>query len=305
MRRERGVALLLAMLVLALSAMLATRLLEDGQRRYQQQRARALQQQAWQLALGVERWASRLLVEDARRNQHDSLAEDWARPVVNLQVEGGTLSGRLQDLSGRFNLNNLLGRDGRPDPLWLERYRRLLARLGLSSSLADSLLDWLDADSQPRPSGAEDGLYLGRGYRARNGRIQALAELSRVAGYTPEVLQRLRPHVAALPPGRTLNVNTATAPVLQAVIPELGADLAAGLQREGEQGFDSLEAFVSRLRAQGIVLQQGLGLGVRSQDFLLRVRLQQEERQLALRMHLHREGQRIQVLSRETDADDH
>ena len=243
-----------------------------------------------------------MLLEDSRRNAHDSLAEDWARPVVGLQVGQGRLSGRLIDLNGRLNLNDLLDGQGAVDPLQRARFRRLLALLDLPQDLSESLLDWLDADSRPRAGGGEDGTYAGLGYRTANAPLQALAELSRVRGYTPEVVQRLRPHVAVLPRGRPLNVNTASAEVLRAVVPQLGADLAASLQQEMAQGgFPALADFIRRLQELGVPPDDSRGLGVRSHDFLLRVWMAHESRRLGVRIHLHREGGRIRVLSRQTD----
>lgn len=86
---------------------------------------------------------------------------------------------------GKLNLNSLA--------LDLEQAlvsRKRLLALGMSSVMADSLLDWLDEDDLPREFGAEDDWYLAsnRNYTPRQGRIPRLTELLLIRGFTPDVL---------------------------------------------------------------------------------------------------------------------
>src|SRR5207249_7652640 len=57
----------------------------------------------------------------------------------------------------------------------------------MSEDVADSILDWIDADDDPRPLGAETPYYLSlpNSYIARNGPMKSIAELELVAGVDP------------------------------------------------------------------------------------------------------------------------
>ena len=77
------------------------------------------QQQARLYTLGAEQWSIALLKRDLRSDLEnnervDTLEEDWATIPPSLPVEGGFVSGRIEDLQGRFNLNNLLKVNKRP-----------------------------------------------------------------------------------------------------------------------------------------------------------------------------------------------
>ena len=67
---------------------------------------------------------------------------------------------------------------------------RLMALPGMTEEVADSILDWIDEDDQPRPYGAEESYYtdLTPAYEPRNGPLQSLDELLMVKGVTPELL---------------------------------------------------------------------------------------------------------------------
>jgi general secretion pathway protein K len=68
-----------------------------------------------------------------------------------------------------------------------------------------------------------------------------------------------------------VNVNTATAPVLQAVVDELGPEGAAALRESAaEEPFDSLQAFLEHPLVRDADVEQS-GLAVRSRHFRVRV----------------------------------
>ena len=223
MRRMRGVALIIALVVVALATILAARI--GAQAALDQRRGTALltQQQAFQVALGAEAWAIEVLRDDADHSTQDSLDEAWATPVT-LPIDGGTLQGQLEDMQGRFNLNNLVKADGTRNDVAVEQFQRLLARLELEPKWASLMLDWIDADSvADGVDGAEDGFYTGQQppYRTSNRPITSTSELLALPGFGTERYRRLQPYVAALPPGTALNVCTAPGIVVDALAPGL------------------------------------------------------------------------------------
>jgi general secretion pathway protein K len=165
-------------------------------------------------------------------------------------VENGSLQGHIEDQQGKFNLNNLI-QDGKIDPYQLAHFQRLLATLNLAPALAESLADWIDEDSEPQPqAGAEDGYYLGlqSPYLAANRPLIDVAELALVRGYDSKVRARLRPFISALPFITPVNVNTASAEVLAAVIDELDLQGARALVvRRDRAYFRDYSEFLNQL----------------------------------------------------------
>ena len=147
--RQRGAAVILALLTVALVAGLAAAAVGDLGVAMDQVTGRHDQAQARQLARGAVDWARNVLAEDARGSTVDHLGEAWAVQVPPTPVEEGELAGDIREQSGRINLNNLVQADG-PDLGEMDQFLRLLAILGVGDSqaldLRAALLDWLDAE---------------------------------------------------------------------------------------------------------------------------------------------------------------
>ncbi len=224
MKRQRGVALIIALVVVALATVIATRIGADGARDQRRSATLLAQQQAFQVALGAEAWAAEVLRDDAERTRRDSLDEPWATPLPPLPVDGGSVQGGVEDLQGRFNLNNLLDADGTKNEAAFAQFRRLLELLQLEPKWASLVLDWIDGDTLADGiDGAEDGAYTGQTppYRAANRPISSTSELLALPGFGLARYRRLQPFVAALPIGTPVNVCTASAPVLVSLAPGL------------------------------------------------------------------------------------
>ncbi|HEU0224462.1 MAG TPA: type II secretion system minor pseudopilin GspK [Steroidobacteraceae bacterium] len=238
--RQRGVALITAIVLVAIATMIAVHLGTRASLDLRRTAGLLALEQGWHVALGAEAWASEVLREDREDSQTDHLAEPWAQPLPPLPVEGGEVRGALEDMQGRFNVNNLLTGAGEVDEATLARFERLLEQVGAQRRWARILADWLDRDTVPGfPEGAEDGTYLAQNppYRAANGPITSPTEMLALPGMTLEEFARIQPYVAALPVGTTINVCTAKAPLLAALI-EGGADFgdAEALQSNRRDG---------------------------------------------------------------------
>jgi general secretion pathway protein K len=219
-RRERGVALITAVLMVALATILAVNV---GFRGYLEQRRSmtlfALDQ-GYQVALGAEAWAADILRADKRDTKTDHAAEVWATPIPPLPIDGGELEGRLEDMQGRFNLNSLLREDGKVNEPAVAQLERILEALDLEARWARFIVDWIDTDTDPGfPDGAEDGVYTGQAppYRTANMPITRVSELLALPEFGLERYQRLAPYVAALPAGTPLNLCSASGIVIDAL----------------------------------------------------------------------------------------
>lgn len=238
--RQRGVALITAIVLVAIATVLAVRIGTHAALDLRRTAGLAAIDQAWQVAFGAEAWAAEVLRDDREDSETDHLAERWAQPLPPLPVDGGEVRGALQDMQGRFNLNNLITGAGTVHEASIERFERLLANLEADQRWARIMADWIDTDTVPGfPEGAEDGAYLSQNppYRSANGPVTTVSELMALPGMTLEEYQRIQPYVTALPVGTTINICTAAAPVLAALI-EGGTDFGdveslAGNRRDG------------------------------------------------------------------------
>lgn len=228
---QDGVALITALLITALVTVIAVAMASDQQLDIRRTANIMDTDRAYLFGLGVESWAKEILLRDAKNSQTDDLTEDWAQVLPPLSVEGATVSGHIVDMTGRFNLNDLVQHD-KADTVSINEFQRLLTAVGLNPDLAMAVVDWIDPDSQVRfPGGAEDAQYMNLTppYRAANRPMVSPSELLLVKGFDEKSYRKLAPYVSALPEPTQINVNTASAPVLMAVVPGLNEAEAKGI----------------------------------------------------------------------------
>jgi general secretion pathway protein K len=218
---QRGVAIILAVLIVALAASAAAFAAWQQGLWIRQTENRVNQAQAMAVVRAAIDFGRAVLARDASNQASaavDHLDEDWAKYSLAVPVEGGSVQGKITDQQSLYNINNLLTID--PNG---EIFKRLLKSLDLKPELADYARDWVDQDDQPQFPGAEDLDYLNakpEPYRAANQPIVDVDELYYVKGFDAEVMKKLRPFICALPIGgapTSINVNTAPKEVLAAV----------------------------------------------------------------------------------------
>jgi general secretion pathway protein K len=234
--QQRGVAIVLAMGVVALAAIAAAAIMVSQGTWARQAELSADHVQARAVLQAGADWARAVLADDRRMSNVDHLGEPWALRLPPMPVDNGEIAGRIEDQQGAFNVNNLVS-DGKVNLAQLAHFQRLLSTLGLPATLAYALVDWIDADSQPQPQGgAEDEYYLALDppYLAANRPLIDVAELALVRGFDDNVRARLRPYVTALPRFTAVNVNTAPPEVISAVVDglDLGGAQALVAQRD-------------------------------------------------------------------------
>jgi general secretion pathway protein K len=235
---QRGVAIVLAMGVVAMAAIAATTIMIAQSTWSRATELTADHVQAQLLIQAGADWSRALLGYDRRSNNVDHLGEPWAMRLPAMPVENGELTGYIDDQHSRFNVNNIV-KDGKINVAQLEIFKRLLAILKLPPALADTLADWVDADNETQPQGAEDAYYLAQDppYLAANRPLLDVDELALVRGFNENVRAKLRPFVTALPRFTAVNPNTATPEVLAAVIDGLGLDGARSMVGRRERAY--------------------------------------------------------------------
>lgn len=254
--RQRGTAIITALLVVLLAASVAAFLLAQ-QSRALTRTARATERaQAMLFAQPMLQWARSALFEFQKTNKSVDLTQRWAHPIGAQPIEGATATGFFRDEAGRFNVNNLVGEDGKRSDGDIEIFKRLLEILGLNPELGYALLDWIDKDDETTfPGGAENLAYLSlpQPYRAANQPLVLIEELYRVKGFDAATVAKLKPFITALPVRTRINVNTAPEEVLAAVFPNQKTALGDLLTRRMTQPFreiggkDGAKAFLKDL----------------------------------------------------------
>jgi general secretion pathway protein K len=252
-RRERGVALITAMLIVALATTLAIEVSFRQQLHIQRSGAMFELEQARLYGQAVETWAGIILREDREDGAIDHLGEDWSRQIAYLPIEEGALNASLEDLQGRFNINNLVN-GAEINAVALERFQRLLTLLELPPTIADAAIDWIDADTGlSGPGGAEDEYYsrLDPPYRTPNRPMRSIQELRLLRGMDEQAFRRLQPFVTALPDLTPININTAKPEVLASLSPRIKPEDTEGIQEiQKEDGYESVEVFLEQFEAQ-------------------------------------------------------
>jgi len=248
---SRGVALITAMLITALASMVAANLAWDNALDVRRTMVLLNHEQAVQVALGAESWVIGILHQDLEDSETDHLGEIWAIELPGLPIDGGEVTGNIEDLQGRFNVNNLIDDNGKVVPESLERFRRLLIALELDPRFAGIAADWIDSNIEASfPDGAEDPIYTGiiPPYRSANQSLTSASEFAALEGMTRESFNVLRPHITALPGRTNININTATGPVLQSLDENLSAaDIERLLAEREIAGFADIQSTFSSL----------------------------------------------------------
>lgn len=300
-RQQRGVALITAVLIVALVTTIAVAMASRQQLDIRRSANIFDGDQAWLAVLGGEDYARNVLAVDGKDTQVDSLDENWAQPV-QFPFEGMVLGGQMEDMQGRFNLNNLLMDDGSVSAKDLQRFERLLKLLDLDVAIAQAVIDWLDADINPGMNGgAEDDFYMEQqpGYRAANRLMASASELRLVHGVTAEAYKKLAPLVVALPKRTAININTAPAAVLAMVDDNLTiADGEAMVTERDNKGYLSVQEFIGKqplLNGRQISEE---GLIVKSDYFLLNAMSEFDNARSQQFSLLERQGGVVKVMMR-------
>ena len=222
-QRQRGIALLVAILLVALGTILAAAV---GYENAMTAR-RGSATYAFDESILIQQGAEALAAYGVRQihqsdPSHIYIGQGWDKPLGPVEVVPGVmLEASLEDMQGRFNLNNLVEPNGTPDPGAAAAFTNLLALVGLEPKWTGLLLDWIDYDIVPQnPDGAEDSVYMGQTppYRTANRYITSASELLALPGFGRDRYVALAPYVTALPNGVQLNVCTASGVVLDAFL---------------------------------------------------------------------------------------
>ena len=243
----------MAMLTVALVAVLASTAMWQQWRTLSVETAERQAQQAHWLLAGAQDWARVVLREDGRSGNTDHLAEPWSMPLQEARLSSFLaadtsgvlnnsdgladqvfLSGRIIDMQSRLNIRNLVV-NGDIDQTEWQIWLRLYRLLGLPET---ELRQWSAQLQAAMQANTADNVPL---------MPQHIEQLSWL-GMSSASLARLAPHITVLPVATPVNLNTASAEVLSALIP--GLDISTARQWESERNtkpWDSLDDVRKRM----------------------------------------------------------
>lgn len=104
----------------------------------------------------------------------------------NTTGANGSCQYGVVDEGGKININALMVMD----PTGKKLYNMLMLLPNMTDEIANSIIDWVDADSTPLAGGAESDYYSGLSppYSAKNAPLDSIEELLLVKGVTPQLL---------------------------------------------------------------------------------------------------------------------
>lgn len=309
---QRGAAMLVALLILTLVSTLAAGMVWQQWRAIQVESAeRARTQAAWILS-GALDWARLILREDARTGGADHLGEPWAVPLAEARLSSflaadrdnnsvaendsldAFLSGSITDAQARWNLRRLIDATGKVVPAQLRVLERLCATAGVPADSAGRIATGLARAWAPATAGDA---------QAREEAEIAPQRLSQLAwlGIEADTIARLEPWIVLLPsPDATVNINTAPAEVIAAVVEGMSLGAAQRLvQERGRQVLRDVNAAPARQYFPAEPQTNLSGLGTSSRHFIVQGRLRLNERVLEERSLVERRQLEIVVLLRE------
>lgn len=287
--RQRGVAVITALLLTALAITVVASLFWQ-----QQVQVRSMENQRLRLQT---QWAMRGMVDFARfwlrQDNPSQTAADgvWATPIEEARLDDyvdrekvdtekfdATVSGRALDAQARFNITNLAAATGIVSQSYVQAYQRLLANLQLDSSLAQATADAV-LRAKPKPRAMDSGsdgktpaATPPSGGSSEPVAFTQVEDLLAVPGYTPQIIEKLRDFIIVLPEITSVNVNTAPAEVLAAVTMMSLSEASALTLSNPRKKFVDLANFKNNINGSVI---EGVELDVKSRYFLtvIRVRL--------------------------------
>ena len=257
---QRGVALLIVLMLLALMAALAADMTLSFHSQLQRTRQvnHHLQRQ-YDIEL-AEKLALASLTQDVKDNDRQTtLQQYWAQPQQLQLEDGNTVKWQLRDAQHCFNLNALakISDDPLASPDFpAQVFSALLINAGIdrgnTDEIVQSIADYIDADDSPRFHGAEDNFYQSQTppRHSANQMLFLAGELRQIKGITENIYQRLIPYVCVLPTTElSINLNMLTEndiPLFRALFLNniTDADARVLLQKRPGEGWLTTDAFL-------------------------------------------------------------
>jgi len=299
LQRQRGVAIVTALLLTTLAVTIVASLFWQQQVQVRSMENQRLQLQTRWIVRGALDYARLILRQDgADRGNRTTLDGVWTTPLAETRLDqyiererveqenfNATIAGRITDAQSRYNLANLASnRVVNPDNVLL--FQRLLNNLRLDTSLAQRAAEEV-ARTQKATQPPQQGQVSNDG-RGEPMELQRVEDLLAVSGFTPQAIEKLRDFVIVLPPATPLNVNTAPAELLSALVNNLSLSEAESMVNARKRAsYLDMNNFTSQLGGRPI--PSTVQAAVRSDNFLVLSQVKLDRATLDTQALIHRE----------------
>ena len=305
--RERGVAVITALLLTTLAISIVASLFWQQQVQVRSMENQRLHLQTKWILRGALDWATLVLFQDGiDHREYTSLDQVWATPLAETRLDqyverervagenfDASLSGNILDACSRYNLRNLGASKGHLDEGQLAIFQRLLRNLQLDAGLARRVASFvaagLPAAAAQADNQAPDPTKQSQASPVSGAPVKILQveDLLTVQGVTPAIVERLRPFVTVLPEKTPVNVNTAPAEVLAAVVSDMSVSEANTLiVRRQQAAWRGMEYFKQQI-GENRTIEPGAA-EVRSDWFLVDTRIRLDRAALDAQALIHR-----------------
>ncbi|MFH0810311.1 MAG: type II secretion system minor pseudopilin GspK [Pseudomonadota bacterium] len=227
----------------------------------------------------------------------------FAAGSASLFEEGG-FDGRILDQNAKVNINEVLDDKGKIIEARAAQLQRLFGLLGLDQAKLDAVLDWLDADNDTRPFGAESDWYQAGGLESpANGPLESIADLLKIKGITLEDFQggEGRPglkDVLTINSDGPVNINTAGAVVIASLCDGIDVKTSAAIvaARQGKT-YEKLEDIAADVPGIGtdVIAKIEPLVTLKSSSYLVEITATCNEARQGLRAEVRRVGEVVGV----------
>jgi general secretion pathway protein K len=309
---QSGAAILVAMLVVTLVATLAAGLQWRQWRMLQSEAASRAQSQASWVLVGALDWARLILREDARSAGNaglvDHLGEPWALPLQEAKLSSflaadalseprqdeAYLSGSIVDAQSKINLTNLLANQTGGSSMSVpavESLTRLYQQLNLPlAELKIWTNAWMSSQSSPAQASATQVNVV---VPLRPMHLEQLIWL----GLSASSFDTLKNYLTILPQRTAVNLNTASALVIYAAVPNIDITAAQKLVQTRAQAPLKNVSDANQILGTSAALS-GSDFSVSSQYFEVRGRLRLGDWSVEESSLVQREGLNVRTIWR-------
>ncbi|MCK7145380.1 type II secretion system minor pseudopilin GspK [Enterobacter bugandensis] len=269
LRKQKGVALLVVLILLVMMSALAAKISQQFCRNLQKTHYQVSQQQLrWAMQAQEKVVKDRLQTDATGENKALNLDGDWHQPLET-RGEDYTVVSQVEDAQDCFNVNNLLAAEkipqGQNAPAVPEKPRneqiveQILTESGISHTTAEEvyqqLVDYLDGDATTAKDGAESDAWAGvlPARQPANQMMRTIAEIKQLPAFPVAAYPKVSKLLCALPDSASkVDVNTLKpeqAALLAALFPgKLTEDDAVRLiDSRPETGWEDMETFSKAL----------------------------------------------------------
>lgn len=268
LRKQKGVALLVVLILLVMMSALAAKISQQFCRNLQKTHYQVSQQLRWAMQAQEKVVKDRLQNDASGESKPLSPDGDWHQPLET-QGDDYTVVSQVEDAQDCFNVNNLLALEkpaqGQAQSAVPEKPRneriveQILTQSGLSQSTAEEvylqLVDYLDGDATTAKDGAETDAWAGvvPARQPANQMMRTISEIKLLPAFPAAAYPKVSKLLCALPDSASkVDVNTLKpeqAALLAALFPgKLTEDDALRLiESRTESGWENMETFSKAL----------------------------------------------------------